>query len=326
MKKQGSSSCCLWSTLIGLFTICGCVVLGSGLFLFANEVNRIANATPTPITTCEGLLENIHKTYGANKNIQVDKRYILNVYSVKGDQISEPQKESVPENLLPLQNDLESHQLIWDYFVFIIPLEQRVPLTEYRIFSDGSGNTSGYNEIQWTWRGEDESETWALEVDLADYQDLKSANNVLVHEFGHMLTLNLRQADVRTEPAKCRFYADENQCSFEESYLNRFFSQFWKGELYEEWKAVASHADQEAVKRGLTSFYQAHQQEFVREYAATAPKEDVADSWTYFVMTPRPTGETVAEQKILFFYDFPELVDLRSQIRSRICGYYHMPE
>jgi hypothetical protein len=302
------------------------VVVGGVFLLFANELNVIAMATPTPITTCEGLLENIHKTPGANKNIQVDKRYMLDVYQVNGDQISGPDVKSVPENLLPLQNDLESDKLIWDYFVTIIPSEQRLPLTEYRIFTDGSGNTTGYNEIQWTRRGEDETETWALEVDLADYQDLKSVNDVLVHEFGHMLTLNIHQADIRTEPAKCQYYADDNQCSFEDSYLNRFFNQFWKGELYDEWKTITSQADKSAVKSGLTSFYKDHEQDFVREYAATAPMEDIADSWTYFVMTSRPAGNTLAEQKILFFHDIPEFVSLRSEIRSRICKYYDMPE
>jgi hypothetical protein len=326
MKRPGSSNCCLWSTLIGLVVFCSCVAVGGVFLLLVNEVDRIANVTPTPITTCEGLLENIHQTLGANKSIQADKRYILDVYQVSGDQLSEPDLKSVPENLLPLQKDLEAHQLIWDYFISIIPSEQRVPLTEYRIFTDGSGNTTGYNQIQWTWRGDEESETWVLEVDLADYQDLKSVNDVLVHEFGHMLTLNIHQANIRTEPSKCQFYADKDQCSSEDSYLNRFFGRFWKGELYAEWKTITSQADKAAVKSGLTSFYKAHANDFVREYAATAPKEDLADTWTYFVMIPRPAGETVSEQKILFFYDFPELVDLRSQIRSRICKYYSMPE
>jgi hypothetical protein len=301
-------------------------VAGGGSVLLMNKLDRIAMATSTLKPTCDGLLENIHKTPSANKNIQVDKKYILDVYQVKGDQISGPQKKTVPKNLLPLQNDFESHKLIWDYFVSIIPSEQRVPLTEYRIFTDGSGNKTGYNHISWTLKGEDESETWALEVDLADYQDLKSVSDVLVHEFGHMLTLNVHQIDIRTNPAQCQFYADDSQCSSKDSYLNRFFNRFWEGNLYDEWKTITSQADKSAVKSELTSFYQAHPQDFVREYAVTAPNEDIADSWTYFVMTPKPAGNTVAEEKILFFYEIPEFVDLRSEIRSRICKYYNMPE
>jgi hypothetical protein len=271
-------------------------------------------------------LENIHKTPAVNKNIQADKKYILDVYQVEGDEISGLQQESVPENLLTLQDDLESHILIWDYFVSIIPSEQRIPLIEYRIFSDGSGNKAGYNEIKWTSTNDRESETWALEVDLADFQDLKSINDVLVHEFGHMLTLNSHQIEIRTDAANCQFYAYDSHCSFEDSYINRFFDQFWKGKLYNEWKTITSQADKSAIKNGLASFYQAHIQSFVRDYAATDPKEDISDSWTYFVITPKPSGNTVAEQKILFFYTIPELVSLRSEIRSRICKYYNMPE
>ncbi len=326
MRKPGSFNCCLGMAVLGLVITCVFVLAGGLLLFLGSEINRIANATPTPITTCAGLLENIHKTPSANKNIQVDQRYILGVYRVSGEQISGPQKESVPENLVGFQEDLETHALIWNYFVAIIPAEQRLPLTEYRLFSDGSGDTTGYTEIRWTWRGEAESETWALEVDLADYQGLKSVNHVLVHEFGHMLTLNIQQADIRTEPAKCQFYADQEQCSFETSYLNRFFDQFWAGAQYEEWQTITSQADRAAVKSGLSAFYRAHEQDFVREYAATAPREDVAESWTYFVMTPKPAGTTVAEQKILFFYAFPELTDLRTQIRSRICQYYNLPD
>ena len=312
--------------MLGLAMVSISVVVGSGSVLLMNKLDRVALSTSTPKPTCERLLENIHKTPSASKNIRVDKKYILDVYHVKGDQISGPQKKTVPVNLRELQNDLESQKLIWDYFVSIIPSEKRVPLTEYRIFTDGSGNKTGYNHISFTLNGEDVSETWALEIDLADYQDLKSVSDVLVHEFAHMLTLNVHQIDVRTSPTDCQFYADDSQCSSKDSFLNRFFIRFWKWNLYDEWKTITSQADKSAVERELTSFYQSHPQDFVREYAATAPREDIADSWTYFVMTPKPAGNTVAEEKILFFYEIPELVDLRSQIRSRICKYYNMPE
>jgi hypothetical protein len=332
MQKQGSSGCCLWSAVLaGLLAsvICCCSACLVLVFLSGNgnsSFDVTFSPTPTPINTCAGLLENIHQTPNRDQGIRVNRRYILDVYQVNGDQISGPETELVPENLVPLQNNLAAQKLIWDYFVYIIPAEQRLPLTEYRIFSDGSGKINGYYEISWKWQGETESQTWALEVDLADYQDLKSMNAVLVHEVGHMLTLNLDQLEIRTEPDQCQAYADETQCSRENSYLNQFFKQFWAGDTYTEWKEITAQTDPEIVKNGLDAFYQSHAQDFVRDYAATAPKEDLAESWTYFVMTPQPAGETIAEQKILFFYQFPRFVELRSQIRSRICQYYHMPE
>ncbi len=324
MNRRDFSNCCLWFTALGLALVCVSIVVGGGSILLAKEVN--GTATPTPPNTCAGLLENIHKMPAADKNIRVEKKYILAVYQVDEEEISGRQQESAPENLLSLQDDIESHIRIWDYFISIIPAERRIPLTEYRIFSDGSGNKAGYNEIRWTATNAGDAETWALEIDLADFQDLKSVNDVLVHEFGHMLTLNGRQIDIRTVSAQCQFYADDSHCSFEDSYINRFFDRFWKGKLYDEWKTITSQADKSAIKNGLASFYQAHIQSFVRDYAATDPREDIADSWTYFVMTPKPTGNTVAKQKMLFFYSFPELINLRAEIRSRICKYYNMPE
>ncbi len=45
--------------------------------------------------------------------------------------------------------------------------------------------------------------------------------------------------------------------------------------------------------------------------------EDIAESWTHFVLQPKPAGDTVSEKKVLFFYDFPELVELREEIVAR---------
>jgi len=281
--------------MLGLLILCIIVVVGGGSVLLANEAN--ATPVPTAITTCEGLLKNVHSAYSANKNIKTDKKYILNVYQVEGDQISGMEKGMVPTNLLKFQDDLESQILIWDYFASIIPPEQRRSLTEYRIFTDGSGNIAGYADIKLSSKNESATETMALEVDLAGYQDLNSINDTLVHEFGHMLTLNNRQIDIKTDPTRCLFYTTAGQCSFGDSYLNRFFEQFRKREPDEE-----------------------------RETGTPDLREEIADSWTNFVMEPRPTGNRLSAQKILFFYNFPELVSLRSAIRGRICKYFNMPE
>ena len=52
------------------------------------------------------------------------------------------------------------------------------------------------------------------------------------------------------------------------------------------------------------------------DYAATDPSEDIAESFTYFVLWPRQGGGSVWEQKLDFFYGYPELVELRAGIRT----------
>ncbi len=57
------------------------------------------------------------------------------------------------------------------------------------------------------------------------------------------------------------------------------------------------------------------------EYAATNPVEDIAESWTEFVMRPKPIGTTIADQKEQFFYEYPELVKIRREILQGVCKY-----
>jgi hypothetical protein len=59
--------------------------------------------------------------------------------------------------------------------------------------------------------------------------------------------------------------------------------------------------------------------EFVSSYAVTSPEEDLAESFLYFVLSPESAGERVAEEKMRFFQQFPDLVNLRQQMRTNLC-------
>ncbi|MGE5375564.1 MAG: hypothetical protein ACM3XO_10955 [Bacteroidota bacterium] len=71
----------------------------------------------------------------------------------------------------------------------------------------------------------------------------------------------------------------------------------------------------------MQKFYGNHSKRFVDEYAATNINEDFAETFMYFALLPRPQGHTSIEQKIRFFYNFPELVSLRRQMIQNICSY-----
>jgi len=62
-----------------------------------------------------------------------------------------------------------------------------------------------------------------------------------------------------------------------------------------------------------------NEKDFVTEYASTNPGEDIAESFAFFVLRPKPSSsKKKSDQKMLFFFDYPELVKLRSYVRSRI--------
>ena len=45
----------------------------------------------------------------------------------------------------------------------------------------------------------------------------------------------------------------------------------------------------------------------------------------YFIFTPKPSGASIAEQKLLFFYAYPEMATLRERILANLCTYVVKP-
>ena len=327
MKKERSRNSCLsYIFWCGSIFLCIFIPILAGGLWFGNKVYTAAIATPTEITTCEGMLEALlHGFYlPEGDKVVTDSLQDLAVYQVSGDQITNPNFLSVPENLKPLQADTATQQRVWNYFVQIIPAEQRTKLTEYKIITDGTGNFNAQVYNEGTWDENSTTEKWSLLVDLADFANERQFTSTLLHEFGHMLTLNINQLDYQLDAGNCPRYFKDPGCSRPDSYLQLFFERFWSG-IYDEWHAIASQSDPAAVKSGLETFYYAHQGDFVSEYAATAAHEDIAESWMNFVLSPKPAGDTVAEQKINFFYEFPELVQIRSEVIAQTCGYFNLP-
>ena len=116
--------------------------------------------------------------------------------------------------------------------------------------------------------------------------------------------------------SSCPTYFPGEGCAKPTSYINAFYDRFWS--QYEDQVAdLEAIQDEDAYQDAIYAFYQQHPGEFVTDYAATNPGEDIAESWTAFILQTKPTGNSIADQKVLFFYDYPELVRLRGQITSR---------
>ncbi|NJN80268.1 MAG: hypothetical protein HC797_07255, partial [Anaerolineales bacterium] len=69
----------------------------------------------------------------------------------------------------------------------------------------------------------------------------------------------------------------------------------------------------------LDDFYYKYEDQFLTDYAVTHPAEDIAESFSFFIFSSQPAGNTIAEEKILFFYQYPELVELRTKILNNLC-------
>jgi hypothetical protein len=258
---------------------------------------------------------------------QPEERYLV-TYSVSGDRISNPYFEDVPADLTGFQKDEATQREIWNYFSTLIPAPDRSSLVEYSVVTDGVGNVlAAVSQTVY------DPALWALEVDIRDSSDKLNLTYTLIHEYAHLLTLGPDQVtpseavfnnpddnDIFSAEVKaCPDYFPGEGCSHSDSYINAFFKRFW-ADIYPEWQDINLIEDNQAYYKALDDFYYKYEDQFVTSYAATNPEEDIAEAFTFFVLTPRPKGDTIAKEKILFFYAYPELVQLRDEINSGICS------
>ncbi len=255
---------------------------------------------------------------------------VLALYDVRADQIGAPKFTSnIPADLASYQQNITAQKMVWDYFAGIIPADRRKEVANFIISSDGKGGMLA--SVQ---QDVNDPQKWALNVDIVDAGKPRNLTFTLIHEFGHLLTLNDSQVAVDTKvlsnpqdqqihaqaASSCPQYFTTNGCSQPDSYINQFFNKFWP-KLYPEWSKVNAKRDQNGYFTLIGNFYQHHPTQFVSPYAATSPEEDIAESWAHFILTPKPADDSIAHKKVLFFYDFPELVQLRDQIAYGLCNY-----
>jgi hypothetical protein len=297
----------------------------------------LVTVVPTVLTnvTCPNLTSDIldvaryntnsGEGLGSAKESYAEATYLV-TYLVIGDRIGTPHVEPVADEFLDERDDTELHRATWDYFTALIPADERWMLAAYVVITDGPANILGaVSQIR-------TADRWALEIDIDDARNVYDLTYTLLHEFGHLLTLNENQVppsqhifnspdDLETyarEELACPQYFPGEGCSNPDSYIHSFYDRFWTG-IYDEWLEIDLIEDQNAYEDQLIEFYKKYSDQFVADYASTSPAEDIAESWTYFVLESRPDGSNIAEEKILFFYEYPELVQLRDEILGNLC-------
>lgn len=291
-----------------------------------------ATFTPTaiPEASCPVLTSDILDTainFEFDEQENADEEIYLVSYFVNGDELSAPFEESVPDDLQDEQDDRAAHEEIWNYFTRLIPLEEREFLSSFSIITDGNGNI-----LAAVAQSSNDAEEWVLEVDILDASNKHVLTVTLLHEFAHLLTLNFTQVPpseaifdnpesdsvYESELAACPYYFPGEGCSNADSYINLFFDRFWF-DLYAEWQQIDTEDDEDLYDELLDDFYNDYRDQFLTNYAPTSPAEDIAESFVFFVLSPKPEPESIADEKTLFFYELPELVELRGQILNQLC-------
>ena len=237
--------------------------------------------------------------------------------------------ESQPDS----QINQARHQEIWAFLRQILPPNLLLSdVSEYHIFSDGVDETLAYVSPL-----NDDVNHWLIAIDIADAGTSGKVNkqdfvHTTIHEFAHILTLendqvppdtslSAEESEAGTESdvaLACTTYYTGEGCALSNSYINQFFTKFWADLYYNEFQDVEYAETDEEYEEKLYEFYENYSDQFVTEYAATNPGEDIAESFAAFVLQEKPTGNGIADQKIRFFYDYSSLVAMRTHIRSEL--------
>ncbi|CAM1348035.1 zinc-binding metallopeptidase [Tenacibaculum crassostreae] len=236
----------------------------------------------------------------------------ITLYKVDGDNITKIKDYKVSGKDLEYQKDTDKHNEIWELAKKIIPLNQRKKMSEFLIYNGEVTGSAGF--------------VVEIKSDLSDWQMGIAINYAyeggfnaggelaytIIHEFGHVLTLNDTQLDAAITQANCKNYFPGEGCARDNSYINELHSKYWN-DIWSEYedakKDEASHA----------KFYEKYKDRYVTQYASTNPGEDIAEVFATFATTKdKPSGSTIAEKKMLLMYDRSELVEFRNHIRRNL--------
>ncbi len=196
----------------------------------------------------------------------------------------------------------------------ILPQDKLKRIVEIKEDSDGINGVLAYVE-QKDFNGK----TWIMAYDPQDIDLRAQADNTLdkiemiksiIHEYAHIESLNETQVKHGEYEAKKDELLIKEGILKKNSYLELFTHKFWSEENIKKLTNINNNDNMPFEE------YDNNPNNYVTEYAATNFVEDFAESFTEFVMNDKKTGNTIAEQKINFFYQFPELVKLREHIRN----------
>ena len=194
------------------------------------------------------------------------------------------------------------HAAVWSYLCSILPQQSRMKIAQFNLYSDGFSNVLAYTSPIQT-DGRTDNSRFSINIDYYDVFDENGARRdwskltyTILHEYGHVLLEDETQIDLTIgenthDPAG--FVPG--------SFRKRFYDQFWA----------------ELGDTGVGD-YEQNPTNYVSRYGANYFHEDIADTFAVFLLGGKPEANTIAEQKLLFFWAEPEMVALRSTIRTNL--------
>lgn len=193
----------------------------------------------------------------------------------------------------------------------IIPDAYDERIGEFVVFDDGDGD---YDAFVQTIPPTHDLWTFAVHEDILNDVASEANTELIVHEFAHILSYDSPTNSAAVGTKSCHSYFADG-CPDRNAFLMLFVQEFWSStELsrVERYRSVRNPLDE------AFDYYDSIEDEewFITDYASVSPEEDFAESFASYVMDRPIDDDTLAEQKVWWFDQYPELKTMRSEIRS----------
>jgi len=207
------------------------------------------------------------------------------------------------------KEDLEKYSFLAERAVKVLSPDMKTYVANIIVNSDGVANILAYVSQE-----NDQLTKWRIVLDIKDAFDeegkyIQEYDETIVHEFAHLLTLNASQMQDESNGT----YENEEGILAKESFLNKFYNEFWT-DIYEDFKTIVDPNDENTAY----DFYDKYKDQFVSDYAATNPEEDIAETFRIFVFNEKPEGTDIKDQKVQWMFEQEGLIKLRDYIRKNL--------
>lgn len=186
------------------------------------------------------------------------------------------------------QDDVDYHGELWFDFAWLIPEYARTDLDKFEVFESGSTLAHVYLN-----NPEEEIGRWTLGMNEQNIELASETMVTYIHEFAHLLSMRDEEVDYYADEASCDGRWIDELCFREDAYITHYYDTFYNEEQPETLDA------------------------FVSEYAMNSVTEDFAETFAHFVLTEQPTSTRLVDDKVTFFYQYTNLVELRADILRR---------
>ncbi len=232
-------------------------------------------------------------------------------YRVNGDKLEKVKDYQVTGAELAFQKDVQKHQEIWNLVLKVVPPEYRSRMSDFVIYYGEKAGSAGY--VGQT-TGDLSKWQMGIAIDYAyangKFDSDGELTHTVVHEFGHILTLDNTQLDSSVTQENCESYFPGEGCAKKEAYINKLYQNHW-ADIWSEYQKLKTEEDKEG-------FYNKYEKRFVTNYASTNPGEDIAEVFAAFVIKNSTNDASNGSDKINMLYGENSLVNLRKYIRGNI--------